>query len=212
MGIARRRIGILAENDRSHLIERRRPQRCEHLIGRRADDGAVAPARVQPLGQRLRRAGEERKPRPAMLGSCDESGNRFAIGRGNRHGSWLFLGRHLQERIGELRREAAIERTGEQILVLQDLLQRADRLRLPALQLVIDVAHRLGAAIGQRFDEIFGSLAAVARAGLAVLMELGEIVIGIALAEPAGPLEQVLGAADVRALRRDPRHRRPRDR
>ena len=37
---------------------------------------------------------------------------------------------HMQQRIAKLGREAAVEGTGEQILVLQDLLQSADRLRL----------------------------------------------------------------------------------
>jgi hypothetical protein len=88
----------------------------------------TAPARralVQSLGQPLSLAAKEGSPGPAMLGLGDEGADRLAIGHRIRHSRRLFLGRHLQQRIAKLGREAAVEGTREQILVLQDLLQSA---------------------------------------------------------------------------------------
>ena len=73
MGVARRRVGILPENDGPDIGQRRRAQGSEHLLGRWTDDGAGLALLVQALGQRLGRAGKEGEPGPAMAGAAMKS-------------------------------------------------------------------------------------------------------------------------------------------
>ena len=86
MGVAGRRVGILAEDHGLDPLERRRSERAKDVGRRRQHEGAVRDPRVHARRDRLRRAvDEERQARPA-LGSRvgPKGGERFGDGAGRR--------------------------------------------------------------------------------------------------------------------------------